>query len=266
MHLLSHTVLLTVFLGALAYNVSAKGWKGLVPLHSTREDLITKFNQCLDSASPCDFTSEGAAVHIVFSSRSQSVDECEKSLPADTILLIEVKPLTPLRLSNLKTNLEKFRVFDPGTPAAQSRKVGYKGYIDEASGFVINSLKGKVVQLVYLASADDRTSCSSYYDSPESFVTFGLFYHGTPLSISCPSSKVIAGQVITISTDTVWQAKTKFSWKLTAGRIIRGQGSAKIEVDTEGLDGQLVTATVEARDSNRHVQATSSVIRIISKE
>ena len=266
MNLLFQTVLLTVFLGAFAHNVSAKGWKGLVPLHSTREDLIAKFNQCLDSASPCDFTLERAAVHIVFSNREQRMDECEKSLPPDTILLIEVKPLTPLRVSDLKTNLQKFRVFDPGTPAAQSRKVGYKGYIDEASGFVINSLKGKVIQLVYLASADDQTICSSYYDSPESFVAFGLFYHFEPLSISCPSAKVIAGQVITISTDTVLQAKTKFLWKLTAGKIIRGQGSAKIAVDTEGLEGQVVTATVEARGARGFGQATSCVIQIVSKD
>ena len=120
--------------------------------------------------------------------------------------------------------------------------------------------------MVYLPPAKDRTICSSYYDSPESYIAVGLFYHLEPLSISCPSSKVIAGQVSTISTDTVLQAKTKFSWKLTGGKIIRGQGTAKIAVDTQGLEGQLVTATVEARDLSRHGQATSCVIQIVSKE
>ena len=42
------------------------------------------------------------------------------------------------RLSDLQLDRKKRRTFDPATPRGQGYKVGYKAYIDETSGIVIN--------------------------------------------------------------------------------------------------------------------------------
>jgi hypothetical protein len=263
MKLLLHIALPLMLLGASAKEVLAKDWRELVPLHSTRADVIQQFNQCLDSASTCRFTYRKSDVLIVFSSNSDSADECEKSLPTNTILHIEVKPATTLRLSDLQVDRQKLRMFDPAVPRGQGYKVGYKAYIDETSGIVINTFKGKVLQLEYIASAKDRHLCPTYYEDPESFVVFGLFYHPAPVSVECPTSKVRAGEKISVSAHSASETKVQYSWTLTAGRIITGQRSRTIIIDATGLEGRVITATVAVKDQSHHVQTSSCTIHIL---
>jgi hypothetical protein len=266
MKLLFQILLPLILLGASAKEVFAKDWRGLVPLRSTRADIIRRFNQCLDSASACRFTYEKAAVHIVFSSSSESADECEKSLPPDTVLHIEIKPATTLRLSDLQINKNKLRTFDPAIPRGQGYKVGYKAYIDETSGIVINTFKGRVLQLEYIASSKDRHLCPTYYEDPESFVVFGLFNHPAPVFVECPSSKVRAGDKISVSAYSASETKVQYSWALTAGRIIMGHHSRTILIDTTGLEGRVITVTVEVKDQSSHTQASSCALQILANE
>src|SRR4030095_8537907 len=44
---------------------------------------------------------------------------------------------------------------------------------------------------------------------------------------------------------TALMNKPALNWKLTAGTIVNGQGTNEISVDTAGLGGQDVTATLE---------------------
>src|SRR4051794_28484155 len=55
-----------VFLGATNKVALGKEWERLVPLQSTRQDVVREFNECRDSDAACDFTHHKLAVHIVF--------------------------------------------------------------------------------------------------------------------------------------------------------------------------------------------------------
>jgi hypothetical protein len=123
----------------------ARDWRGLVPLRSTRENIVKLFGQCTDAESVCDFRHKNEDVHIVFSSRllefADSDSECAGTLPLDTVLLIEIKPTVTYRMADLHIDRRAFTVFDPASPPGLGYKVGYKAYIDEKAGLVVNTFK-----------------------------------------------------------------------------------------------------------------------------
>jgi hypothetical protein len=64
------------------------------------------------------------------------------------------------------------------------------------------------------------------------------------VSVSCPSD-VDQGSAITYSAAVNGDASVTYNWSVSAGTITSGQGTSSITVDTAGLGGQTVTATVE---------------------
>jgi hypothetical protein len=65
------------------------------------------------------------------------------------------------------------------------------------------------------------------------------------ISVSCTDS-VDQGQPITFTASVVGGAGTPtYNWSVSAGTISSGQGTSSITVDTAGIGGQTVTATVE---------------------
>ena len=64
------------------------------------------------------------------------------------------------------------------------------------------------------------------------------------VSVSCPSS-VDPGSAITFSSSLSSSANVTYNWSVSAGTISSGQGTSSITVDSTGLGGQTVTATVE---------------------
>ena len=68
------------------------------------------------------------------------------------------------------------------------------------------------------------------------------------LSISCPTDQVLAGTPATVSVTLSGgdpNANPTYNWTVSAGTISSGQGTPTITIDTTGLEGQNVTATVE---------------------
>lgn len=67
------------------------------------------------------------------------------------------------------------------------------------------------------------------------------------VSVSCPS-EVDAGQSLTFNASVTGGPSSlmpTYNWSVSAGTITGGQGTSSITVDTAGLGGQTVTATVE---------------------
>jgi hypothetical protein len=64
------------------------------------------------------------------------------------------------------------------------------------------------------------------------------------VSVSCPSD-VDLGSPITFTASVSGDASVTYNWSVSAGTISGGQGTSSITVDTAGLGGQTVTATVE---------------------
>jgi hypothetical protein len=73
-------------------------------------------------------------------------------------------------------------------------------------------------------------------------------YFCPTLSINCPTEIPELGKPITISLNVSGgdpDVNPTYKWQVSAGKIISGQGTPQISVDTFGLAGQNITATVE---------------------
>jgi hypothetical protein len=64
------------------------------------------------------------------------------------------------------------------------------------------------------------------------------------VSVSCPSD-VEQGSPITFTSSVSTDQTVTYNWSVSAGTISSGQGTSSITVDTTGLAGQTVTATLE---------------------
>ena len=233
-----------------APDVVAKEWRGIVPLHSTRADVVRQFG--CDPGSGCKVRVGNEEAYFVFSSGTGEGIKCAKDLPPNTVLLIEVQLINPLKLSALRINKNQFRTFDPSTPP----NIGYKGYIDQNEGMIIKTYKGKVLQVDYIAAGNDVALCPDYYEDPESFIQL-LIEHCCPtVNLDCPNRAPIDGERITLSASTGAGGRLKFDWQVTAGKIVAGQGTTRVTVDTTGVGGRTITATIKMSDSNGRVTAT----------
>jgi hypothetical protein len=95
---------------------------------------------------------------------------------------------------------------------------------------------------------------------------FGPFPQIQP---SCPAT-VIEGKPALISIRLTAGSykrfgKLKYKWSLTTGRIIKGDGTRTIKVDTNGLGGQKISVTVDVYgldpSANREGSCTTLVVR-----
>ena len=150
-------------------SIAAKDWRGILPMHSTREHVIALLGPppqppegrayTLHSGRSIYFLDEGE-VYIVFADEDFLKESKCKAVPAGTVLMIQVTPKDDLLVNSLNLDEKKFRKFDPSTPPGN----GYEGLIDDNEGFIIRAFKGKVEQMIYFASAADRARCPEYFE------------------------------------------------------------------------------------------------------
>src|SRR5215212_3382093 len=142
----------------------AKEWRGLVPLHSTRVDVVRLLGRSIetnDIRSMYRLARED--VYVVFSGKQFCSHETTK-VPAGTVLLIQVTPRDPILISDLHVDKKRMREFSPS-----SQDPDWNGFIDEEEGLIVRSFKEKVDKIFYIAAAKDRGLCPSYYAQPEKF-------------------------------------------------------------------------------------------------
>jgi hypothetical protein len=252
------TIVVTLLL-LVATEAYAKEWRGVTPLRSTRADVQRLLNQCADQKEACRFTLEQENVHILFSGGLQpEYGECAARLAPETVMFIEVEPRVTLKFSNLHLDKRKFETFNPSAPF----KRGLKGY-RSSDGLVIRASKENILQLDYIADQADRYLCASYYERPESFVEV-IINHVASSSIDAPET-IRAGERLAFSAYANINDKRGYDWTLTVGRIMSGQYTQRITVDTSGLAGQTIVATAELGDGFGHYVAASRAVRILEK-
>jgi hypothetical protein len=219
------SLLLSLFVAAPSF-VSAKAWRGLVPLHSTRADVVRLFNECSDARGGCSFIRGNEQVLLVFSGES-GFKECPEKVPLETVLLVEVKLIKPIYFANLGFDKKAFKRFDPSYP----KRIGYLGYIDEDQGLVVQTYHGNVLQFDYIAAKRDVKLCPSYYESPRSFIQILIEGCCPSLALVCPQTKPLAGERIRISARDV-EDNAELKWEVTAGQILSGfqlhRGESKV--------------------------------------
>src|SRR6476620_4378679 len=77
---LQRVSLLLLLFAAKPSLLSAKEWRGVVPLHSTRADVARLFSECVDTKGGCSFTRGNEQVLMIFSGES-GFKECPEKLP-----------------------------------------------------------------------------------------------------------------------------------------------------------------------------------------
>jgi hypothetical protein len=151
---------------AMLTATQAKEWRGLVPLHSTRADVIRTLGQSSESNNlRSKYHSEKEDVYIVFSTKD-FCDADTKKLPPGTVLLIQIRPKTAIRLSDYRIDTKRLKRFAPSSPP----NIGYEGYLDDEEGVIYRTYQGKVDTIAYIAAARDRHLCPGYYSKPEEFI------------------------------------------------------------------------------------------------
>lgn len=230
--IISFTFILFVIAGSANTSI-AKGWRSIVPLHSTRQDIVRAFGHCNDSDPSCEFNYDNELVHIEFVYDSQK--RCNGTIQPETVLLVEVFLKNPASLQKLGLKRRDFRTvkLDRDTEA----------YVDEVNGLVLKVREGRVLQLDHIASAKDNNMCPAYYDRPEEFAQDIFLSHVSVINVSCPRS-VRAGDPLTFVADLAGEPRISFLWRVSVGKIMNGQGTRTIIVDTSGLEGKSIVATV----------------------
>ena len=83
-----------------------------------------------------------------------------------------------------------------------------------------------------------------------------------PVNLSAPK-QVTEGEIITYTADVGYSgdAKLRYNWKITpsSARVISGQGSPTVSVDSTGLGGQRITATLTADDGSSYPECSQTV-------
>lgn len=83
-----------------------------------------------------------------------------------------------------------------------------------------------------------------------------------PVNISAPK-QVTDGEIITYTADVAYSGTNslRYIWKVTpsSARIVSGQGSPTLNVDSTGLGGQRITATLTADDGSSYPECSQTV-------
>src|SRR5678815_6097058 len=88
MKLFARVSLLLVSLLVVSATVVAAEWRGIVPIRSTRDDVLRVFSQCEDKKERCSFALGDHEVMIVFSGWQRAFSSCPIGVPKDTVLSV----------------------------------------------------------------------------------------------------------------------------------------------------------------------------------
>lgn len=106
-------ILFLVLVIALPFKFSSPqkvgGWRGIVPLHSTRADVERIFGASTNDCK-CVYKSPDATIHVEY-----AIDRCKGviagwNVPGDTVLRFTVRPTVQQHFSELKLEIEKYTV------------------------------------------------------------------------------------------------------------------------------------------------------------
>src|SRR5438876_288297 len=128
-------LLFCVLLVLFQVNVcSAKDWRGIVPLHSSRADVARLLGIPVLSGGLPTYDLPNETVSIFYSEYAcgDKMNFDQWNVPRDTVLGITVRPKTKVQLKDLLHNLKDFKKEEP---AGDIR--GYYYYVNKEDGLTI---------------------------------------------------------------------------------------------------------------------------------
>jgi hypothetical protein len=80
------------------------------------------------------------------------------------------------------------------------------------------------------------------------------------ITVDCPTGTIAPGTsaTVTVNLSGIGEDKPTYNWSVSAGTITSGQGTSSITIDTTGLSGQNVTATVTVEGIDPSCQSKAS--------
>jgi hypothetical protein len=142
-YLLSILSLLLFVSGA----VSAKDWRGIVPLRSTIEDVERLLGKPHFNAHYVYETEEGRVIFIYQSNPKVTCGDGYNDVPFGTILSIEIELKKKTLLTDFNLDMSKFRQY--------FTCIGATGYSNREEGIEMHIYDGAVFRLYYRPTAAD---------------------------------------------------------------------------------------------------------------
>jgi len=246
------SLLLAFAVSMTAQQATAEEWRGLKPLSSTRADVVRVFGECADKEKRCEFIFQDESVSIDFS----GPDICNGR--SDTVLLIKRALRNAASMKALGFDKRHFKSFDPSFP----RNTGYRAFVDEKSGLLFKTLRGEVFEIYYAAPKAEEDGCSNYFGNTHELLQV-VFEHVFMVNrVSCPPT-MVDGEKVSITADYPLTGQHLVpTWYTTGGRIVAGQWTRKILLDTTGLAGKVFTVTIEVEDGSHHIASGSCSIGV----
>ncbi|MEO6393357.1 MAG: hypothetical protein ABIP75_16025 [Pyrinomonadaceae bacterium] len=181
---------LCVVFFAAGLTVQAKDWRGISPLVSTREDVISLLGESQRSPmghSPKYSGETDAAVYFLPDgdykfSYAPRLDERRVSLPTSirpgVLLSIRISPAIALTWSEAKLDQSAFRRYG----REKQNENWNEGYVSDSEGVILSLVSGKIGEMVFIPRQVDRGEAAEYYRGTASFVP--VFDHSPGAGIS----------------------------------------------------------------------------------
>jgi hypothetical protein len=220
---------------------SAESWRGIVPLHSTKSDverLLGKPSGATDKLLTYRFESETAFISLI---TEETPGINPRILRPGVVKDIQVMPRHTMRLADLGLDENRI-IFIKGSKPEYS---GFSGYVDEEAGLIVKTSGVEII--FYFANAKDRKHCASCSIDPQSIADM-------PICILCPTVSVSAPEQVDQGTGATFSAnvyigspppRLTWNWTVDFGKILEGQGTPMIVVDTNNVKSETITATIE---------------------
>lgn len=147
-------------------DVAAKDWRGLLPMHSTRADVVSLLGPATNpTTGRLLYSLEDASVLFMFADKAYlATGDCE-GVPEGTLLAISVRPKQEMSLASLNLNESSLKRFNPADV-----NTDFTGLVDEQEGIVVRVASQLVDEVVYVPSLNDRPRCSKFFSNLEDLV------------------------------------------------------------------------------------------------
>jgi hypothetical protein len=150
-------ICLSLMLLAVVTPPPFRGWKGIVPLHSTRADVERELGAPVTSCvETCNYNTPNESVTIVYVTHAcESGDNNSWRVPAGTVVTVIVYPSVKPRLKDLKVNSKSF------TKTRDPELVGHWTYTSKREGTSYEvSNTGRVQSIEWFpTNKDDYLRC-----------------------------------------------------------------------------------------------------------
>ena len=103
-------IILVIFVSVLL--TQEKGWRGIVPLHSTRKDVEQLVGKPKASRASTYVLKDGRITVFYSDGVCENGDEIDWNVPRDTVVNMKFEPNGTLTIADLKLDMTKYERFD----------------------------------------------------------------------------------------------------------------------------------------------------------